>query len=390
MASSASTLELLGTEDNPDQIVFANTFNTATVNITIQKNLTSRKSSDANTDLSFSFKIEFDDVADMGLEDAYAANGTQTTDIVLEQAVSITLTGNSLSNSSSQYSFVVPVGTKYRITETSIPTDYTMQSNSHNDWTTVTENTTVTATVTNASPNEPDPTPTPAPIVLKIQKVWGSGIDTKPTVSFLIQKNGTAISGATAIDASGNAVTIANGMITLSSDRRGTATASDGTDDREAWVVYVFDTNNTNSSEITYSITEYYNGSAVTQTNNVYSFTVGTGDDAVTYQVAYTPGGLPPASANGGNCLSLPLSEFSGITNFATTYADYINNNDTPTDTDDDTVRVLPLSVLNTKPTQTDTPETGGHGGYIPIAGGFIVILLAGAGYFIYKKRIFA
>ena len=49
----------------------------------------------------------------------------------------------------------------------------------------------------------------------------------------------------------------------------------------------------------------------------------------------------------------------------------------------------LLLAVLNSHPkNNTPTPETGGRGGYIPIAGGFIAILLAGAGYFIYKKRL--
>ena len=50
----------------------------------------------------------------------------------------------------------------------------------------------------------------------------------------------------------------------------------------------------------------------------------------------------------------------------------------------------ITLAVLNSGDGSSNTPETGGHGGYIPIAGGFIAILLAGAGYFIYKKRIFA
>jgi len=363
-------LELDGTQENPNIMQFVNTMQTGT--LTVTKNF-ERRANDTSS-YTFEFTVTFDNVGNLYLEEPNGVQGSN----VITTTVSVSY-GASDTGTKTATITGVPVGTEYSIVE-SDSHGYTLSYSPQNG----TMASGGGSAVANNQPT-PNPTPTPVPVVLKIQKVWGSGIDTKPTVSFLIQKNGTPISSATAtaIDAGGNAVTITDGgMITLSSGS-GTATATGGTNDsRDAWVVYVFDTNNTNASTITYSITEYYNGSAVTQTNNVYSFTVGTGDDAVTYQVSYTPGGLPSASANGGNCLSLPLSEFSGIANFSTTYVAYINNNDT--------VRVLPLSVLNTKPTQTDTPETGGRGGYVPIAGGFIAILLAGAGYFIYKKRIFA
>jgi len=60
------------------------------------------------------------------------------------------------------------------------------------------------------------------------------------------------------------------------------------------------------------------------------------------------------------------------------------------TDTNKHSGYGITLAVLNSGDGSSNTPETGGHGGYIPIAGGFIAILLAGAGYFIYKKRLFA
>lgn len=50
----------------------------------------------------------------------------------------------------------------------------------------------------------------------------------------------------------------------------------------------------------------------------------------------------------------------------------------------------ITLAIFNSGESSPGSTNTGGRGGYIPIAGGFIAILLAGAGYFIYKKRIFA
>ena len=51
-------------------------------------------------------------------------------------------------------------------------------------------------------------------------------------------------------------------------------------------------------------------------------------------------------------------------------------------------VKGITLAIFNSADGSPGNTETGGRGGYIPIAGGFIAILLAGAGYFIYKKRL--
>ena len=141
------------------------------------------------------------------------------------------------------------------------------------------------------------------------------------------------------------------------------------------------DINGTGGSAITYTVTELGDSDAELADQGEWTYTTGEGDEAVTttFKVHYSFS----AAGGGSNTGSYTNSSTATTTptNFNTYESDY-------GDSTNSNLRILTLSAMNSvvpDPTQTNT---GGRGGYIPIAGGFIAILLAGAGYFIYKKRL--
>ena len=139
------------------------------------------------------------------------------------------------------------------------------------------------------------------------------------------------------------------------------------------------DINGTGGSAITYTVTELGDSDAELADQGEWTYTTGEGDEAVTttFKVHYSFS----AAGGGSNTGTYSGPVTATPTNFSTYESDYGESGG---------LRILTLSAMNSVvPEQTQT-NTGGRGGYIPIAGGFIAILLAGAGYFIYKKRIFA
>lgn len=132
-----------------------------------------------------------------------------------------------------------------------------------------------------------------------------------------------------------------------------------------------------------YRITEYNSSDVQVGDGSIFYFTTGSGDNTQTtmFSVSYHPAAFAPGY----------LNSYSGQTEAAADYfAEIGNYENTYGDSTAHTMRVVPLSIINSPVPDPDAPATGGHGGYIPIAGGFIAILLAGAGYFMYRKRIFA
>ena len=171
------------------------------------------------------------------------------------------------------------------------------------------------------------------------------------------------------------------------------------------WVA-VSNSENTNTSEV--SITTATQTDTETNPNRKYFEYVLAGEYDPDYQYrvleytqdnSTTPVETPNKNTNFNSAFTTISYSFDGgnkKNNRAGTDLDtYIDGNSVEqftvlTDTNNHSGYGITLAVLNSGDGSSNTPETGGHGGYIPIAGGFIVILLAGAGYFIYKKRIFA
>ena len=228
------------------------------------------------------------------------------------------------------------------------------------------------------------------PIALKIQKVWGTTTVYPTSVKFTVERSTDGshwenVSHANIVGFDGSVSYDANGKLVLTSANEKIITSGGAT--ITLWGAYIFDTSNvdvdSSGNIYQYKITEYTSSDVQVDDGSIFYFTTGSGDNAQTtmFSVSYHPAAFAPGY----------LNSYSGQTEAAADYLATISDYEsTYGDTTAHTMRVVPLSIINSPVPDPDAPATGGRGGYVPIAGGFIAILLAGAGYFIYKKRIFA
>ena len=263
----------------------------------------------------------------------------------------ITVTVPADSNIGTETITGIPINTKYKIEETGT-NDYTpaYTDNIDNTYHTLTGNS--TGSVSNSYT---DPAVPPVVITLKIQKIWADS-DNLPQMSdvkFQLQRK--VGSGSFAAFAVTN-VTDNNGIFTMS----GATQSTDG--QRIVWTKTISDSSITDKDTI--------NG------------------DSITYRIQeYTAGGTPILITQTGEDY-----DENWIVNYNFALGDaVIRTQNERLGSEKDGSNELILAVLNAHPQSgADTPDTGRTGGYVPIVVGFIAILLAGAGYFIYKKRIFA
>jgi len=339
-----SSFDFRGTTQNPDAIVFSNTMRTA--DLTINKTITDRKPSDTGNPVTFTFKVTFDDVGGIALEDVRGSGGAVTTDRQIQTSVPVTVSANSTTGQ--VVISGIPVNTKYKIEETgtnNYTPSYTGTINT--DWQTLSSND--SANISNAYNTTP---PAQTKITLQIQKIWSDSTNMPEQVKFKLQYSEDG--GSTWSNVTASSVT--NGDVTL------TASTASVTNDgqRVVWTMEISGSSikdiTSGGGDIKYRILEYgTDNTIITQTGTDYN---------ENWKVNYN-------FALGEDTTIMPRNERLGNAKDA-------NNQ-------------LLLAVLNTHPTSNPTnPETGGNGIYILTIGGFIAILLAGAGYFIYKKRIFA
>ena len=348
--SAGNSFDFHGTVENPDAIAFYNTMQTA--DLTINKTITARKPSDASTNpLKFTVKVTFDDVGGIALEDGRDANGAIITPRYIEKEYEISVDNT---NSGSITIKNIPVNTKYKIEETGNNSYTASYSDTVNtNWQTLTSSSGGEATVTN---NYQQESPGSVAITLQIQKRWADSTDMpeKSAVKFQLQRK-VGSGDFEPFEVSG--ITDSDGIFNMTG-------ASDYPNEGQIviWTLEISGASitniNSNGDDITYRILEYKeNGTDLilqdaTDDNKKYN------DNWIAnYTFALDPETIATQNEKLGNAK----------------------------DANDQ----LLLAVLNTHPTSNPTnPETGGNGIYIVIIGGFIAILLAGAGYFIYKKRL--
>lgn len=340
---NSNSFDFHGTTQNPDAIVFESTMQTA--DLTINKTITNRKPSDTGNPVTFTFKVTFDDVGGIALEDVRGSGGAVTTDRQIQTSVPVTVSANSTTGQ--VVISGIPVNTKYKIEETgnnSYTASYSGTVNTN--WQTLTSSSGGEAIVTN---NYQQESPDPVEITLQIQKIWSDSTNMPEQVKFKLQYSTDG--GSTWSNVTASSVT--NGDVTLTAS---TASVPNG-GQRVVWTMEI-------------------SGSSITD------ITSGGGD--IKYRIQ-------EYKSDGTTLITETGTEYdeNWISNYNFSVGATIAAQNEKLGSAKDAKDKLLLAVLNTHPTSNPTnPETGGRGGYIPIAGGFIAILLAGAGYFIYKKRL--
>ena len=380
----------VGTDTQPSRVVFTNTLKTK--DITITKQCVGLP--DGVNSQSFDFTITLDNVGGIGLEESDfdgTSDGSDSTNVTITITKQLTFTSLNYSIPQTITISNVPVGTSYTISE-SVPSGYatptfsgSIDSNGGNG-TITNDNVSVTVTNATSTPSEQEP----QAIILKIQKVWGTTTVYPAELKFKVKKSGNDAGVTTVLNYNGTDITSAaydstNHILTMTETNNATTVIVDGVTST-VWVAYIVDGSNTDidgtgGSAVTYTITELGDSDAELANQGEWTYTTGEGDEAVTttFKVHYSFS----AAGGGSNTGTYSGQVTATPTNFITYESTYGDNTG-------HTLRILTLSAMNSVvPEQTQT-NTGGRGGYIPIAGGFIAILLAGAGYFIYKKRIFA
>ena len=342
-ANSDTSFDFRGTLDNPDAIAFYNTMQTAELTVTKTFN---RKSGDTEAH-TFEFTVTFDNVGGINLEEPGGVQATSNN--VITTTVSVSYAANESGDKPVSITGI-PVNTEYTVVENGEnPTGY-MTTYTNNINTTAG---TIISTGNNAGVAN-SPSTAPEKIILNLVVELGS-TDTLASANDLP-------------------------AVKLSVQRR------KGSDDwaELTQVTVPAATNTSPSAQQKYQISEYYS------TNQEYKDKY---DATTVYEyriLAYksdnttliTDSETAYGDTNGFivwyNASGVPAHQKSGTAAVKNTVIDA-------------TYRVLEMGVKLTLPKQQqDTPETGGNGIYILTIGGFIAILLAGAGYFIYKKRIFA
>ncbi len=380
---SGDYIDWTGTSAATETIAYRNGLGQADLTVSKTVNGTLEESD------TFTFTITLDNLAGIHLEDIWDYSGatvTVATDYQLVFKGTITVpAGTNPTGTTNLTISGIPVGTEYTIAE-GTKEGYTSVISSDSGNVTASG---VTITVTNTKDETLPDEPEPASIVLKIQKVWGTTTVYPDKLKFKVKKSGSDAGVTKVLNAAGTDITSSyNGtthVLTMTETDNATTVTVDGATST-VWVAYIVDAGNTDidgtgGSAVTYTITELDENNTELAHQNEWTYTTGSGEGAVTttFKVNYSF-----AAAGGGSNTGTYSGPVTATpTNFSTyesTYGDSTGN----------TLRILTLSAMNSVvPEQTQT-NTGGRGGYIPIAGGFIAILLAGAGYFMYRKRIFA
>ncbi len=347
--NNTTGFDFRGTPEHPDQIVFTNTMNTGT--LTINKSFT--RKSDDNAAHTFTFTVTFDNVGGLNLEEP---NGTQgATNNVITTTVSVSYDGSETGNKTATV-IGIPVGTQYTVTENDAnPTGY-MTTYSPNGIDNSTPGTVVSGNNNVGVSNSPSGDP--EKIILKLIVELGStntldNANDLPAVKLSVRRR---TYGSSDDFAELTTVTVPKAS-DLSPDAQRKFEYSLNYPVSGTYTDYKDKVNASTAYE--YQILAYGSDGTtlITTTNTEYG-------DKNGFIVNYNAGGVPAYTRNGTEAVDDTTDNYSD--------------------------RVLEMGVKLTLPAQNNMPDTGRTGGYVPIVVGFIAILLAGAGYFIYKKRIFA
>ena len=226
----------------------------------------------------------------------------------------------------------------------------------------------------------------PVPVAIKVQKVWGTTTVFPQSVKFKLERSVDGSSWTT-IDSvivgfDGSALTADNeGRIILTETQA--VTVKNGDVSNTVWGAYVFNTDNkdidNNGNVYLYRITEYTSNGTEVPDGSIFYFN--NNGSSVMFTAGYRPAAFAPGYQNSYNngtettAITLPQGSTVNLTNYGG-------------DENGENVRIVPLAIINSPIPDPDMPETGRRGINMPIMFGLAVILVAAAGYFVYRRKI--
>ena len=226
----------------------------------------------------------------------------------------------------------------------------------------------------------------PVPVAIKVQKVWGTTTVFPQSVKFKLERSVDGSSWTTInsviVGFDGSALTADNEDRIILTETQA-VTVTNGDVPNTVWGAYVFNTDNkdidNNGNVYLYRITEYTSNGTEVPDGSIFYFN--NNGSSVMFTAGYRPAAFAPGYQNSYNngtettAITLPQGSTVNLKNYGG-------------DANGENVRIVPLAIINSPIPDPDMPETGRRGINMPIMFGLAVILVAAAGYFVYRRKI--